>query len=36
LFFQSGELAHITQYTGKHEKSGVIEFHFMGETIRIK
>lgn len=35
LFFQDGELAHCTTYTGNHEKSGITEFHFHGCTIDI-
>ena|SRR3990167_2442268 len=35
LFFESGEQAHITHFTGKHEKSGTTEFYFMGETYKI-
>jgi hypothetical protein len=32
LFFESGELANCTTYTGKHEKSGITEFHYCGQT----
>ncbi len=32
LFFWDGELASITHYTGKHQKSGITEFHFHGTT----
>ncbi len=35
LFFEDGELAHITEYTGKHPKSGTLEFHFHGRTFDI-
>lgn len=33
LFFQDGSLAHCTTYTGKHQKSGITEFHFKGNTV---
>ena len=32
LFFESGEMAHITHFTGKHEKTGITEFYFNGKT----
>lgn len=32
LFYFDGSLAHITQYTGGHEKTGTTEFHFHGTT----
>lgn len=35
LFFEDGEMAHITHYTGKHEKTGKTEFHFHGKTFDI-
>lgn len=35
LFFPNGELAHITEYTGKHPKAGKIEFHLEGITYDI-
>ena len=28
LFFESGELANITHFTGEHEKAGTTEFYF--------
>jgi hypothetical protein len=31
LFFESGEMAHITHFTGG-EKTGTIEFYFNGQT----
>ena len=35
FFFEDGELAHITHYTGQHEKAGKTEFHFHGRTFDI-
>ena len=35
LFFTNGELAHITHFTGNHEKSGQTEFYFLGNTYKI-
>jgi hypothetical protein len=32
LFFENGEMAHITHFTGKHEKAGTIEFYLNGKT----
>lgn len=32
LFFESGEMAHICHFTGKHEKAGTTEFYFQGKT----
>jgi len=32
LFFKNGEMAHITHFTGKHEKAGITEFYFNGKT----
>ena len=32
LFFQDGEMAHILHFTGTHEKAGITEFYFNGET----
>jgi hypothetical protein len=32
LFFESGEMAHITHFTGKHEKAGTTEFYFNNKT----
>lgn len=32
LFFESGKIAHITHFTGEHEKAGTTEFYFNGET----
>jgi hypothetical protein len=32
LFFESGEMAHIIHFTGKHEKAGTTEFYFNGKT----
>lgn len=34
-FFEDGELAHCTTYTGGHEKSGTTEFHFHGKNYNI-
>lgn len=31
LFFESGEMAHITHFTGKHEKAGTTEFYLNGK-----
>jgi hypothetical protein len=35
LFFESGELACCTTYIGKHEKAGMTEFYFMGNTYQL-
>ena len=35
LFFESGEMAHITHFTGEHEKAGKTEFYFSGKTYEI-
>lgn len=35
LYFKSGEMAHVTQYTGKHERAGETEVKIHGETILI-
>jgi uncharacterized protein YtpQ (UPF0354 family) len=35
LFFESGEMANITHFTGKHEKAGKTEFCFLGKTYLI-
>lgn len=35
LFFEDGQLAHCTTYTGRHEKTGKTEFHFHGRTFDI-
>jgi hypothetical protein len=35
LFFESGEMANITHFTGKHEKAGTTEFFFNGEVYLI-
>jgi hypothetical protein len=35
LFFESGEMAHITHFTGKHEKAGKTEFYFNGNVYLI-
>lgn len=35
LFFADGEMAHITQYCGKHPKAGKIELKFHGEVIPV-
>jgi hypothetical protein len=32
LFFESGKMAHITHFTGDHEKTGTTEFYFNGQT----
>ena len=32
LFFENGEMANITHFTGKHEKTGTTEFYFCGKT----
>ena len=32
LFFENGEMANITHFTGKHEKAGTTEFYFGGKT----
>jgi hypothetical protein len=32
LFFESGEMANITHFTGEHEKAGKTEFYFFGKT----
>lgn len=34
-FFEDGELAHCTTYTGEHPKSGKTEFHFHGRNYSI-
>ena len=31
-FFESGEMAKTTTYTGKHEKAGITEFTLFGEV----
>jgi len=31
-FFECGEMAHTTHFTGKHEKAGTTEFYFQGKT----
>lgn len=37
LFFENGEIANVTHYTGKHEKAGTTEFQIMdSDTILIK
>jgi hypothetical protein len=36
LFYFNGEMAHVTTYTGKHEKTGTSEFKLHGETYLIK
>jgi len=35
LFFESGDMAHVVHFTGKHEKAGKIEFYFQGKTYLI-
>lgn len=35
LFFNDGEMAHCTVYTGQHPKSGITEFKFHGEVIEL-
>ncbi|MHA1690015.1 MAG: hypothetical protein ACTSU7_00125 [Candidatus Heimdallarchaeaceae archaeon] len=35
LFFQSGEIANCTTYTGKHEKAGITEFIFQDKVYTI-
>lgn len=35
LFYNDGELAHCTTYTGKHPKAGITEFHFHGNDFTI-
>jgi hypothetical protein len=35
LFFKDGEMAHITHFTGKHEKTGKTEFYLYGKTYTI-
>lgn len=35
FFFQDGELAHCITYCGKHEKAGITEFNFHGQTISL-
>ena len=32
MFFENGEMANITHFTGKHEKTGTTEFYFHGKT----
>jgi hypothetical protein len=32
LFFENGEMAHITHFVGEHEKAGTTEFYFNGKT----
>lgn len=34
-FFENGELAKTCTYVGKHQKAGVTEFTFMGNTYEI-
>ena len=36
LFFENGELANCTTYTGKHEKAGITEFKFLGKIYEVK
>ena len=36
LFFEDGEQAHITHFTGKHKKAGTTEFYFLGKTYILK
>ncbi len=35
LFFNDGEMANITHYTGKHKKTGITEFNFKGKIYKI-
>ena len=35
LYFENGEMANITHFTGKHEKAGTTEFYFLGKTYLI-
>ncbi len=35
IYFSTGDLAHCTTYTGKHPKSGITEFNFMGSVYQI-
>ncbi len=32
IFFEDGSIAHCTTYIGKHEKTGITEFHFHGRN----
>ena len=32
LFFENGQMANITHFTGKHKKAGTTEFYFNGKT----
>ena len=34
-FFEDGELANCTTYCGKHPKSGITEFNYMGSVYQI-
>jgi hypothetical protein len=36
LFYFNGEMAYVTTYTGKHDKTGTSEFKLHGETYLIK
>lgn len=36
LFFKNGDIANTIEYTGKHEKAGIKELKFGGETYIIK
>lgn len=35
-FFEDGELAHVTRYTGKHPEAGKEIFHFHGRIFELK
>lgn len=32
IYFHNGQMASCVTYTGKHEKTGITEFNFKGET----